>query len=212
MTEIEYFCSWSRVIDFDVLHKALNEIKKLNIRELCPTYKNIFKVFELCGYDNLKAVVLGQSPYPQKRVATGVAFANTNGIKDISPSLRVLLRASRGYEGGDLSLSDWCRQGILPLNSSLTTMTGKTEGHGWIWRDFIASLLHGISVGNRGIPFILLGTAAQSFERHIYKEGNFILKDKHPAYYARTGEDMPTYVFDRTRQLLKDYINFEIIW
>jgi len=85
MTEIEYFCNWSKVIDFNLLHKTLDEIKKLNIKDLCPSYKNIFKAFNLCDYNNLKGILLGLDPYPQRGVATGIAFANNNDVKQISP-------------------------------------------------------------------------------------------------------------------------------
>ena len=98
MTEIEYFCNWSKVIDFNLLHKALDEIKRLNIKDLCPSYKNIFKAFNLCDYNNLKVILLGLDPYSQRGVSTGVAFANNNDVKQISPSLKVLLKSTRGEE------------------------------------------------------------------------------------------------------------------
>ena len=32
--------------------------------------------FTLCSYNNLKVVMIGQDPYPQKDVATGILFGN----------------------------------------------------------------------------------------------------------------------------------------
>ena len=208
MTENEYFCNWSRVIDFNLLHKALAEIKKLNIKDLCPNYKDIFKSFMLCEYENLKVVVVGQDPYPQKGVATGLAFGNNRG-GEISPSLKILLKASGS---GDCTLESWASQGVLLLNSSLTTIVGKTNVHGWIWRPFMKDLLHTISTSDRGLVFILFGNEAQSFEDCIYNRGNFILKEKHPSWYARNNKDMPIDVFTETKSILKDYRNFDLTW
>jgi uracil-DNA glycosylase len=212
MTEIEYFCNWSKVIDFNLLHKALDEIKRLNIKDLCPSYKNIFKAFNLCDYNNLKVILLGQDPYSQRGISTGVAFANNNDVKQVSPSLKVLLKSARKECEPPYDLVDWCNQGILPLNASLTTMVGKTGVHSWIWRPFVSSLLHKVSISDRALVFILLGNDAQSFENVIYKEGNFILKEKHPSWYARNNVDMPDKVFRETETILKDYRNFELIW
>ena len=208
MSENEYFCNWSKVIDFGLLHKALREIKKLNLKDLCPSYVNIFKAFTLCKYEDLKIVVVGQDPYPQRGVATGLAFGNNRG-GEISPSLEVLLKAS-GSE--DCTLESWAKQGVLLLNSSLTTIVGKTNIHGWIWRPFIKSLLHSISISDRSLVFMLFGNEAQSFEDCIYKEGNFVLKEKHPSWYARNSKEMSNEIFVKAQSIIKDYRNFDLIW
>ena len=214
MNRNDYFCNWSRVVDFNQMQKAINQINKLSLRDLCPAYKSIFKAFTLCDYNDLKVIMLGQDPYPQRGVATGILFGNNVAdASQVSPSLRVILKAARGeeWDTGDYNLENWCKQGILMINASLTTLVGQVGIHGWIWRPFISSLLKEISLRNRGLVFILFGKDAQSFESCISK-GNFILKEKHPAYYARLNQPMPKTVFADTRKLLEDYWNYKIVY
>ena len=213
MTINDYFCNWIKVIDIDELNGVLSKIKKMNLNTLCPEYKNIFRAFEECSYDNLKCVFLGQDPYPQKGVATGLLFGNDiHRWEQASPSLKVVLRAigEEVPDDFDYSLKHWANQGILMINSSLTCELNKPGSHSLIWRPFISSLLHNISISNRAIVFVLFGNQAQSFRGSIYPRGNFILEDKHPAYYARLNANMGNDVFVKTRTLLKDYWNYDL--
>lgn len=212
MTINDYFCKWINVVDVDETNRVLSKIKRLNLNTLCPDYKNIFKAFEVCPYDELKCVFLGQDPYPQRGVATGLLFGNEiQRIEQASPSLKVVLKALGEIpDDFDFTLKHWAKQGILMINSSLTCELGKPGSHSLIWRPFISLLLHNISVSNRAIVFVLFGNQAQSFKSSIYPKGNFILEEKHPAYYARIGADMSGEVFVKTRTLLKDYWNYDL--
>lgn len=59
MTFEEYFGGWVRVIDTKELNKVVGQVSLIR-RDLL--------------YNNLKVVMIGQDPYPQKDVATGVLF------------------------------------------------------------------------------------------------------------------------------------------
>ena len=64
MTIEEYFGDWMKVIDRESLNSTLN---KLNLeykrKPICPTADKVFKAFELCPYNDLKVVMLGQDFY-----------------------------------------------------------------------------------------------------------------------------------------------------
>lgn len=64
MTIEEYFGDWMKVIDRESLNNTLN---KLNLeykrKPICPTADKVFKAFELCPYNDLKVVMLGQDFY-----------------------------------------------------------------------------------------------------------------------------------------------------
>ena len=79
MTAEEYFGDWSRIIDMKELGVVLNKLNKVNPALICPSLNNVFKAFELCSHRDLKVVMLGMDPYPQKGVATGVLFGNKVG-------------------------------------------------------------------------------------------------------------------------------------
>ena len=77
MTAEEYFGEWLRVIDPSELDRVVVKLNRLyQTNKVMPAYEDIFKAFNLCDYNNLKAVFIGQYPYPQRGVATGILFGS----------------------------------------------------------------------------------------------------------------------------------------
>lgn len=191
-------------IDLKLLAKT---VSKIPLKNLCPNIKDVFKAFVLCPYENCNVVFLGQDPYPQEGVATGVLFGNSNDTPEaqISPSLKVVKMSviNQGVNCYfDNSLEDWARQGILMINSALTVETNKIGSHSLIWRPFIADFLSRLSKQKKGIIYVLFGNQAQSFIPYIDKTDNYILQERHPAFYARSGTKMPNKVFIETNKYL----------
>ena len=210
----EYFKDWSRYISEDML---LNILAKIDRDRVAPDYKDIFKAFALTSVDNLKIVFLGQDPYPQKGVATGLAFANKNGEK-LSPSLQILKDACIDYSVPhgiiefDPTLESWAKQGVLLLNSALTTNVGEIGAHTMLWRPFIKDLLVKLSDYNPGLVYVLFGEQAQTFKPYINEDNNHILCIKHPAWYSRINKEMPSDTFAFINQLCKSQYNTTIKW
>lgn len=211
-----YFKDWIKVVDLNILSNILNNLKKVNRTLLCPHPDNIFKAFELCKYNNLKVVILGQDPYPQKDIATGIAFGNSTD--KISPSLNILKESCIDFTIPhnsiifDNSLESWCKQGVLLLNSALTCELNKPGSHTMLWRPFIKKLLINLSYRESGLIYILLGDNAKTFEPYINSKYNWVLKEKHPSYYARMNKLMPNTIFKETNKILKDNYNLKINW
>lgn len=218
----EYFGNWLKVIEECELYKVVNTINELYKRKsVMPNYKDIFKAFSLCKYDDCKVVILGIDCYPQKGVATGLAFGNKadTPFEEWSPSLKVLAESFRGidnkyqYSEFDCTLEGLAKQGVLLLNSALTVEENKPGSHLGIWRWFITTFLINLSVINPGIVYILLGSQAQSFEKHIEESGNLIMRCYHPSYWVRIGEPMPSDVFSGANYWLqKQCTGNEINW
>lgn len=210
----EYFGDWMKCIDRNLL---LNTMKQINRSTCTPVVKNWFKAFELCNYNDLRIVFLGYDPYPQRGVATGILFGNNKEVskEDLSPSLQIIKEAAINFEIPhksiifDQSLESWARQGILMINAALTTEIGRTGVHTMIWRPFIKHLIIKLSEYNTGIIYVLFGEQARTFEPFIGKN-NIILKEKHPAYYARTNTRMPSKVFREIERLIKSKYNEKI--
>nr|DAH00782.1 MAG TPA: hypothetical protein [Crassvirales sp.] len=208
---IEYFGKWLRVIDIDSMYKALSSLDKSQIEFLCPKYPDIFRAFKLCPYEDLKVVMIGQDPYPQKGVATGILFGNRKETteEDLSPSLQIIKEAAIDYEiphSGvifDHTLESWAEQGILMINSALTTKVGVTGLHSMIWRPFMSSLLKNLSEWNPGLIYVLFGEQAKALRPYINKYTNIVLEEKHPAYYARIGKKMPSTIFKVLKELTR---------
>ena len=111
-----------------------NEYKKYKV---FPQGKNIFNAFNLCPFDKLKVVILGQDPYHGINQANGLCFSVNKGVM-VPPSLKNIYKELRNnfenykYEDGDLS--KWAEDGVLLLNSILTVRKGLPGSHkdiGW---------------------------------------------------------------------------------
>ena len=185
MTIQEYFGDWSKVVD---LHEADRIIRKLSASNhiICPQLKDIFKAFTLCPLNDLRAVFIGQDPYPQKGVATGLAFANSSDTIQLSPSLEILKESVINYTiphrtiNFDPSLEKWEAQGVLLLNSALSCELGRVGSHMLMWRPFMKSLLTNLSCYYTGLVYLLMGTQAQTLEPYINKQFNHVVRIRHP--------------------------------
>ena len=221
MTYEEYFGDWTKVIDYSELTKVLKKVNiEYNTKSIMPKYEDIFKAFTLCSLHDTKIVMLGQDPYPQRGVPTGILFANHKDISEenLSPSLKIIKEAVIDFAVPhniitfDNSLESWCKQGILMLNSALTVELNRVGSHAMLWRKFICSLLTNICKYETGLIYVLFGQQAQTFSPYINSRYNTIIKEKHPAWYARTGIKMPHSLFTTISNMCMDKYGIPIKW
>lgn len=202
MTVQEYFRDWWTVIDHNELQVIMTKLTSLyNTTPCTPVLKNIFKAFELCSKHDCQVVFIGQDPYPQKGIATGVAFANEKNVKELSPSLKIIKDCIMDFENPhnirifDPTLESIAKQGVLFLNTTLTVEVNKPNSHQLIWRRFMEYFIKHLCEVSCGLVFVLLGTQAQSFKPFINKYQH-IVECAHPSYYARTDTKMPNIFAD----------------
>lgn len=213
----EYFGDWIRFIDTDELRRVVTWINKTDSSTLCPSPKNIFKAFRVCPYKDCKVIFLGQDPYPQRGVATGILFGNSSDTPEelLSPSLKIVKEAAINYEMPhnlvefDNTLESWARQGILMINTAFTCEVGRTGSHFEIWKPFVSKLIHNISNNDGGIIYVLFGSQAQLFKKDIVSSLQ-VIEVYHPAYFSRKGTRMPSKVFTDINQALKKQYNYQI--
>lgn len=212
----EYFGDWLKVIDKNELYSAINKINTTDFSTLCPNYDNIFNCFTACKLHDLKVVILGMSPYPQLNKATGIAFGNKRETldKDLSPSLQVIKESVINYEipqkSGifDPSFEDWEKQGVLMLNCALTCKVGLPSSHLGLWRPFISKLIYNMSRYMTACVYVLFGEEAKTFEPYI-SQYNYVIKEKHPSYYARNYKKLRYDLWDEINNHLNNKIQFK---
>lgn len=220
MTIDEYFGDWMKVLDRKETVKIMNWLKTTDSSTLCPSIKNVFKAFKLCSYNECKVIFIGQDPFPQKGVAQGVLFGNSSNTPEdkLSPSLKVVKESVINFDiphnliTFDPTLESWAKQGILMLNSALTTEVGKVGIHTLKWRPFIGSFLKNMSEKNPGIIYVFFGSQAKSLNNYINSNNNYKLFIEHPAYYARLNKRMPSDIWYTVQKLIYNIYGTSIEW
>ncbi len=133
-------------------------------KQVFPFPKNIFSAFDLCPFDNVKVVILGQDPYHSvsyvdgKPVPTahGLCFSVVRGAK-VPPSLKNMYKELEtdipGFHIPDHgNLEKWARQGVLLLNATLTVRAHEAMSHsGQGWEEFTDSAIRTISDEKTGV-------------------------------------------------------------
>lgn len=220
MTIDEYFGDWMKVLDRKETVKIMNWLKTTDSSTLCPSIKNVFKAFKLCSYNECKVIFIGQDPFPQKGVAQGILFGNSSNTPEdkLSPSLKVVKESVINFDiphnliTFDPTLESWAKQGILMLNSALTTEVGKVGIHTLKWRPFIGSFLKNMSEKNTGIIYVFFGSQAKSLNTYINNNNNYKLFIEHPAYYARLNKRMPSGIWYTVQKLVYNIYGTSIEW
>ena len=212
---------WGRVLKpfiFSIeFEKILTDLYNMSNdgQRFTPVLKDIFRAFEECPYDELKVVIVGQDPYPTIGVADGIAFSCSKSQKE-QPSLRFILDEVQklypdGYER-PLDLVKWTRQGILLLNTALTTEVGKIGRHYELWAPFVAYVFDYLKNFNTGLVYLYLGKKSQEW---IDSCGDNCVKftASHPASAVYNGSKWDSKgVFREVQNTVKVLHNYTIHW
>lgn len=182
--------------------------------QITPKKERVFEAFKLVKPSQVKVVFLGQDPYPTPGVANGLAFsvnpsiALPKSLKNMYQELDTDLNIKR--TNGDLS--DIATQGVLFLNTVLTTRVFESNSHqgkGWevITRKVITDL------SERGqVVFVLLGGFAQKFQALIDLEKNKIVKAVHPSPLSAHRGFFGSQIYSQINQYLISYKYDPLDW
>jgi len=172
--EKEYFI---RLSDF-----VRNEYKS---NKIYPPGSLIFNAFNLCPFDNIKAVIIGQDPYHGEGQAHGLCFSVRNGV-DFPPSLINIFKEIHSDLGlprpASGNLERWASQGVLLLNATLTVrehIAGSHQKKGW--EEFTDSVINVINKEKNNVVFFLWGAYAQKKGESIDRSKHLVLESVHPS-------------------------------
>lgn len=155
-----------------------------------PPAGNIFRAFDLCPFDKVKVVIVGQDPYHGVKQANGLSFSVNDGIP-LPPSLKNIYQEIKNDLGvtpspsGDLTR--WATQGVLMLNSVLTVLASNPASHaGKGWETFTDSVILALNSKREHIVYMLWGKYAQTKGAVINQNKNLVLMSAHPSPYSVT--------------------------
>ncbi len=152
-----------------------------------PPPTQVFAAFERTPPDSVRAVILGQDPYPTAGHANGLAFS---AAPDVTPFPRSLgniykeLDADLGTRPTTADLGGWADRGVLLLNRALTVREGEAGSHAKIgWSALVEQVVACVAARDR-IVWILWGKHAQGI-RPLIEAGQgtdpLILESAHPS-------------------------------
>ena len=219
--DIKIETSWKSVLknEFEKPYftKLVNFVKKEYAEQtIYPPGKDIFSAFDLCPFDKVKVVILGQDPYHGKGQAHGLCFSVRENIKP-PPSLVNIFKEIKADTGKDFppngNLERWAKQGILLINATFTVRAAQAGSHQKKgWETFTDSVIKTISDRKQDVVFLLWGAYAQSKSKLIDKSKHNILKSPHPSPLSAYRGFFGNKHFSKTNAFLKEKGKKEIIW
>ncbi|XP_070580328.1 uracil-DNA glycosylase-like [Ptychodera flava] len=161
--------------------------KEYKTEKIFPPVEKIFYAFNLTPLDEVKVVILGQDPYFNEGLATGLAFSVPMGIKP-PPSLdRMYKKLEQEYpclftRPDHGCLESWAKHGVFLLNATLTVEAMKPRSHSKIgWQQFTDEVIKIINREPRKVVFILMGKDAQEKGKIIDREKHYVIETPHPS-------------------------------
>lgn len=154
-------------------------------RQIFPPGRQIFNAFDLCPFDHVKVVIIGQDPYHDDGQANGLCFSVNPGTP-FPPSLQNIFKEISDDLGRpmptDGDLSRWARQGVLLLNATLTVRAHQAGSHqGKGWEQFTDAVIHELSAHRDHLVFMLWGSYAKAKGAQIDTSRHCILTAAHPS-------------------------------
>ena len=182
-----------------------------------PPPKNIFRAFDLCPFDEVEVVILGQDPYHGRGQANGLCFAVGDGIL-LPPSLQNIFKEIENDLGEPLKnrtgdLERWAKQGVLLLNATLTVRAHKAGSHQCQgWEQFTDAAIRALSEKRENLVFILWGNYAKAKGAHIDRTKHLIIESAHPSPFSAYSGFFGSKPFSKTNDYLKAHNKKPIDW
>lgn len=181
-----------------------------------PPPKFIFNAFELCPFDKVKVVILGQDPYHGMGQAHGLCFSVPEN-EAVPPSLQNIYKEIASDVGGTIpshgNLEHWTKQGVLLLNATLTVrenVAGSHQGRGWeVFTDAAIKIL---SEKKEHLVFLLWGNYARKKSELIDWEKHLVLEATHPSPFSASNGFFGCKHFSQTNAYLKNHGEEPIVW
>lgn len=186
-------------------------------RGVCyPPGRLIFNAFNLCPFDRVRVVIIGQDPYHEEGQAEGLCFSVADGVA-FPPSLVNIFKEIESDLGVPVprsgSLVRWAMQGVLLLNATLTVrqhQAGSHQRHGW--EEFTDAVISTLSRDRNNLVFILWGSYAQSKAPLIDASRHLILRSPHPSPLSAHRGFFGNHHFSLANKYLKEHGEQPVEW
>ena len=182
-----------------------------------PPGKLIFNAFNLCPFDKVKVVIIGQDPYHEPGQAHGLSFSVCDGVP-FPPSLQNIFKEIEQDLGMPIpmtgNLTRGAEQGVLLLNATLTVRAHQAASHQRRgWEEFTDAAIKALNADRDHLVFILWGGYARSKAPLIDSSRHLILQSVHPSpLSANRGGWFGNHHFSRANAYLTEHGKEPINW
>ena len=148
-----------------------------------PGGNAVFRALDILSPAEVRVVILGQDPYPTPGHADGLAFS----VRPEAPFPRSLsnifteMRDDLGAAPASGDLSPLARQGVLLLNTALSTPPRDAGGHARLGWQPLARQVIAEAQRHGPVAFLLWGNHAQAAAAGLPRAQDFALATAHPS-------------------------------
>jgi uracil-DNA glycosylase len=183
-------------------------------RQYLPSGPNVLRAFQQ-PFDQVKALIVGQDPYPTPGHPIGLSFSVAADVRPIPGSLRNIYKELTEDLGlpmpsnGDLT--PWTEQGVLLLNRVLTVMPGKPASHrGKGWEEVTEQAIKALVARDKPMVAILWGRDARNLRPML---GSIpAIESAHPSPLSARSGFFGSRPFSRTNELLEQQGAAPVDW
>ncbi len=213
--------SWRQVLqpEFDKPYFELltNFVRNAYRTTQCfPPAGQIFRAFDLCPFNRVRVVIIGQDPYHDFNQAHGLCFSVQDGVR-VPPSLENIYKELNRDLGKPIptsgNLTHWAEQGVLLLNATLTVEAHRAGSHqGKGWEELTDAAIQALNNQRENVVFMLWGSYAQRKGQFIDRRRHLVLTAVHPSPLSAYRGFIGCGHFSQTNAYLQQHGQTPINW
>jgi uracil-DNA glycosylase len=189
--------AWARAIGLAASSERLATIADFVAQErdagtVLPDGDRVFAALRATPLASVRAVILGQDPYPNPTHAVGLAFSVPRDLATPLPRSLVRIRRELQTDGAWTvpehgSLAAWTNKGVLLLNTTLTHRGGRAGSHRRAWTDLTDATITAVAAKDEPVAFLLWGRHAQDKAHLITGDHHVVVPSPHPMARSKPG-------------------------
>jgi uracil-DNA glycosylase len=222
MAEVKLEASWKEALEGEFGKEYFQQLTTFVKEEykkgpVYPPPKEIFRAFDLCPFDKVKVVILGQDPYHGNGQANGLSFAVGEHMS-LPPSLQNIFKEIESDLGEPIKnrsgdLERWAKQGVLLLNATLTVRAHQANSHqGKGWEKFTDAAIKALSDKREHLVFILWGNYARQKGAVIDRTKHLVIESTHPSPFSAYNGFFGSRPFSKANEYLEAHGERPIDW
>lgn len=189
--------------------------EEYNTKTIYPKKEDLFRALINTDYNDVKVVIVGQDPYHGEGEAMGLSFSVNDGI-NLPPSLKNIYKElfeDLGVTRLSGDLTNWTKEGVLLLNSTLTVIKDNPASHAKIgWDKFTDEIIRKVNEKDEPVVFILWGNFAKGKKELITNPKHLVIESAHPSPFSARNGFFGSRPFSKTNEFLKKNNIKEINW